>query len=504
MSTVRARISLAILACTVLLLTIDATVLHLAIPSLTEELAPSSVQILWIGDIYSLILSALLVTMGNLADRIGRKKLLLIGATAFGFASAMAAFSTTPNTLILARLLLGIAGATFMPSTLSLIRTIFTDPAERTRAVAIWSAAASGGVALGPLLGGFLLEHFWWGSVFLINIPVVLVILIVGYQVLPESKNPNGGKIDLISSFLSVMAIVPFVYVIKKIANGTFSPYECAIIAVGAIGLILFVRRQKKADEPMIDIALFHNSAFSGAVFVNFVSVFALSGVFYFFSQYLQLARNLTPLQAGLAQLPTATASLAAAAVVGIALRTLGRGKAIAAAMTVGALGLCAMAAVERDGQLVWVILALIPLGLGSGLSGTLSVDAVVSSVRSAKAGAAASISETAYELGVALGIAVCGSTMTVLYRSHLILPDGIDTATAERIADSLASANTILEKGSSLLNTAQEAFVHAMQQTNLIAAAVMIAAALIAFRYIPSGENNPNDKEKTNTEGLH
>ena len=482
--------SLAVLVGAVLLLAIDSTVLYLAVPSLTADLSPTASQVLWIGDIYSLALAGLLVTMGNLADRIGRKKLLLIGATAFGLASILAAFAPSAEILIAARLLLGVAGATIMPSTLSLIRNIFPDQVERTRAIAIWSAAAASGIALGPLVGGALLENFWWGSVFLINLPVMALVIGFGAWLLPESRNPNPGRFDLLSSGLSMLAIVPFVYTIKQVTGGKFDWLTAVAIAATIIGAVFFVRRQRRSESPMIDVDLFRVPAFSGAVMVNFISVFALSGVLFFFSQYLQLARGLSPLEAGLAQLPAALSAMAAVAVVGFLLTRLGRGRAIGIALITGAIGLGLVAALESSEQLVWVLLAVIPLGLGIGVAETLSVDAVVSAVKPAKAGAAASVSETAYELGVALGIAILGSLMTVFYRLNLDLPAGVPGDAAAQVEDSLASAAAVLEPGSQALEAAQHAFVSAMQTTTLIAGGVMVVAAIVAFILIPNTKN--------------
>ncbi|GGM62630.1 MFS transporter [Microbacterium saperdae] len=495
MSPARRWGALAVLVGAVLLLAIDGTVLYLAVPSLTAELSPSATQVLWIGDIYSLALAGLLVTMGNLADRIGRKKLLLIGASAFGIASAIAAFAPTPEVLIAARLLLGVAGATIMPSTLSLIRNIFTDQVERTRAIAIWSSASASGIALGPLVGGALLEQFWWGSVFLINIPVMIMVLAVGIWILPESRNPNPGTFDLLSSALSMLAIVPFVYTIKQITGGTFGVSGMVAIVTSMLGGVLFVRRQRRSAQPMIDVDLFRNPAFSGAVSVNFISVFALSGVLFFFSQYLQLARGLTPLQAGLAQLPAAAAAMSAVAAVGFLLTRLGRGRAIGVALLTAAAGLGLIAVLESSENLLWVLLAIVPLGLGIGIAETLSVDAVVSAVKPAKAGAAASISETAYELGVALGIAILGSLITVFYRGGLDLPDGVAPEAATHAEDSLASAATVLDAGTAAWEAAQHSFVSAMQSTTLIAGGVMVLAAVAAFNLIPNIKDRPTGR---------
>ena len=480
MSTARRYLSLSVLIGAVLLLTIDATVLHLAVPALARDLDPTATQVLWIGDIYSFAIAGLLVTMGNLADRVGRKKLLLTGAAAFGAASILAAFARTAEILIAARLLLGVAGSTLMPSTLSLIRNIFTDPAERTRAIAVWSAAAASGIALGPLIGGVLLEHFWWGAVFLVNVPVMLVVIALGWWMLPESKNPSPHRLDLVSSALSMLAIIPFVYAIKQVAGGSIGVPAVIALALSAVGGVLFVRRQRRSADPMIDVELFRNRSFSGAVAVNFISVFAMSGVLFFFSQYLQLARGLGALDAGLAQLPAAVASIVAITAVGFLLAKLGRGRAIALALLIGAVGLLIVGLVEGSEHLAWVLIAMVPLGFGIGISETLSVDAVVSAVPQEKAGAASSISETAYELGAAMGIAVLGSVATAIYR--FALPAG----SPEAARDSLAAAASSLPDGAAL-EAAREAFVTAMQSTTLIAAGVMLAGAAVAFFLIPS-----------------
>ncbi|WP_315770732.1 MFS transporter [Rhodococcoides kroppenstedtii] len=478
---------MAVLVGAVLLLAIDGTVLYLAVPSLTADLEASATEVLWIGDIYSLALAGLLVTMGNVADRVGRKKLLLVGATAFGVASILAAISVSPEMLIAARLLLGITGATIMPSTLSLIRNIFTDTAERTRAIALWAAAASSGIALGPLVGGVLLEHFWWGSVFLINVPVIVLLVIAGVILLPESRNPDPQPFDLLSSVLSMVAIVPFVFLVKKVVGGELSVIVLCALIVSVVGAILFVRRQRTSKAPMIDVALFKNSEFTGAVVVNFITIFALSGLLFFFSQYLQLAREMSPLQAGLAQLPVSLAAMSVVFVVGTSLRWLGRGRAISSALAVGAVGLGLLSFAESANSFFWIALALVPVGLGIGLAETLSVDAVVTAVKPEKAGAAASISETAYELGVALGIAVLGSIVTALYRSDLIFPDELSADVRSTAEDSLASAAQVLERGSANYHAAQDAFVSGMQITTIVAAGILVLSAVVAWRVIPS-----------------
>lgn len=478
--------ALAVLAIAVLVLAIDNTVLYLAVPALTADLAPSAAQVLWIGDVYSLALAGLLVVMGSLADRVGRKRLLLVGSAAFGAASLLAALSTSAAMLIVARLLLGVAGATLMPSTLSLLRNIFPDPTERTRAIAVWSAAAGGGAAVGPLVGGVLLENFAWGSVFLINVPVMAALVVSGMWLLPESRDPHPGRFDLVSAGLSMVAIVPVVWAIKHtVASGADAAGGCALLA-GLVGGWAFVRRQRRLEVPLIDVSLFARPAFSGSVFAGFMAVFALMGLLFFFSQYLQLVRGFGPLAAGLGELPSTVSAMAAVAVVGWASRRLGAGRAIAVSLLLVAAGLVAVAVAEGAGSYFWLGLALVPTGLGVGIAQTLTTDVVVSAVPPHKAGAASAISETAMELGVALGIAILGSSVSLRYRSALPPADQLPAEARAAFTDSLAAASSVLPPDSPLLVAARDAFTGAMQVTSLAAAAITFAAGLVAVRTIP------------------
>lgn len=480
--------ALSVLTLAVVLLAIDGTVLALAVPALTSALSPTATQLLWIGDIYSFALAGLLVTMGNVADRIGRKRLLLIGAVGFGAAWVLAAFASSAEMLIFARVLLGISGATIMPSTLSIVRNLFIDARQRTRAIAVWAAGATGGAAAGPLVGGALLEHFHWGSVFLINVPVMVVLVVAGAFLIPESRNPSAGRIDLLSAVLSMAGIVPIVYAVKTLASHgvTLLAVVSAVVGVGA--LIMFVRRQRRLTHPMIDVTLFRNPAFSGAVAANTLAIFAFVGMLFFFSQYLQLVRGLSPLQAGLVELPATIASLAVILVIGVIVGRMGRGPAISLGLAAAAVGMVFLAIAEGSPNLIWLILALVVLSFGSSIAMTVSTDAVMSAVPRERAGAASAVSETAYELGVALGIAILGSLHTVIYRLNLVIPAGTDDAVANAVRESLASAMN--DKGAdaaALLASAQHAFTVGLQSTSLIAAAIIATAAVVAWRIIPA-----------------
>ena len=304
----REWIGLAVLALACLLYVMDLTVLHLAVPSLSADLQPTSSQLLWIIDIYGFMVAGFLITMGTLGDRIGRRKLLMIGAAAFGAVSIVAAFSTTPEQLIVSRALLGIAGATLAPSTLSLIFSMFEDPGQRARAIAVWISAFSAGSAIGPLLGGVLLENFWWGSVFLLALPVMGLLLVLGPIVLPEYRDPDAGRLDLLSAGMSLVAVLAVIFGLKQIAQDGLALQPLAAIALGVGVGVLFVRRQLHLADPMIDVRLFRIPAFSAALTVNFMTIFVSFGYFLFVAQYLQLVLGLSPLEAGAWSLPAAIA----------------------------------------------------------------------------------------------------------------------------------------------------------------------------------------------------
>ena len=488
----RAWAALAVLTLAVTLLAIDSTVLALAIPSLSTDLSPTASQLLWIGDIYSFILAGLLVTMGNVADRIGRRRLLLIGTLGFGVASIMAAFAPSAGALIAARAVLGVGGATIMPSTLSLIRNIFLDARHRATAIAIWSAGSSGGTALGPLVGGVLLERFWWGSVFLINVPVMAAVIVTGLWLLPESKNEQGAPVDLASAVLSVLAIVPITYAVKSFAHDGLTVVAIAALVGGLAAGWLFIRRQRTLATPLIDVELFRRPAFTWAIAATVLAIFALAGLLYFFSQYLQLVRGYSTLRAGLTELPSSLASLVVVAVVTAVVRRLGNGRALGSGLLMAAVGLIVVALGESYGGIVVICAGLLIIGAGIGLAFTVSTGAVLGAVPADRAGAASAISETGLELGVALGIAVLGTIQDVGYRLLLgpapsSLPQRVVDAAEQSLA-TLAGVVDLSNPGQAeLMVQAREAFTRAMQATAVIAAGILLFAGVMAARHVPA-----------------
>ncbi|MEU3192767.1 MFS transporter [Streptomyces sp. NPDC006992] len=482
-------VALAVLVLAVLLVGIDVTVLGLAAPFLSEDLRPSSTQLLWIGDVYSFVIAGMLVSMGSLGDRIGRKKLLLTGSVAFGALSVLTAYAHSPEAMILWRALMGVAGATLMPATLALIRNIFPDPRERSLAVGIWGAMTAAGTAVGPVVGGFLLEHYWWGSVFLINLPVMVVLVLVGAKLLPESRNPAPGPWDLPSVGLSMVGLIALVYAVKETATHGFSWDAVAAAVVGAGALYAFVRRQLRLPAPLLDMRLFAHRGFSGAVLADLLTILGLSGLVFFLSQFLQMVQGRSPFQAGLAELPAAIGSVVAGLFAGrVARRTSVRGAVSGGLAAVGAaLGACLWLQPTTSYLLLGGVLLVV--GVGAGLAFTVTADVILSTVPKEQAGAASAVSETAYELGAALGIALLGSVVTGVYRSFGT-PQGVPPDAAEHARQSLGEAVRTADAlpaaaGTGLLDAARDSFTEGLRYGAGAGAVVLLAAAFLAWRLL-------------------
>ncbi|MFE7575859.1 MULTISPECIES: MFS transporter [unclassified Streptomyces] len=479
-------IALAVLVLAVLLVAVDATVLGLATPFLSEDLEPTGTQLLWIGDVYSFVIAGLLVSMGSLGDRIGRKKLLLCGATAFGAVSVLNAYAHTPEMMIVARALLGVAGATLMPSTLALIRNLFHDPRERSLAIGIWGAMASAGAAVGPVVGGFLLEHFWWGSVFLINLPVMAVLVVVGIKMIPESKNPAPGPWDLPSVGLSLVGMIGVVYAIKEMAAHGVGWTPALVGVAGLLALIWFVRRQFRLPAPLLDMRLFHHRGFSGAVLADLLTILGLSGIVFFLSQFLQLVQGRGPLEAGLAELPAAIGAVTAGLLAGTVARRFTVRTVVAGGLGAIGLALAAVAAVHRDTAYPLIGALLLIVGVGAGFAFTVTSDVILSSVPKEHAGSASAVSETAYELGAALGIALLGSIVTGAYKSFQAppgTPSAVSDAAHESLGGAVESSHLLPpHEAHELVSSAQDAFVDGLHLASVVGAVVLVATAVAAW----------------------
>ncbi|MGW2034467.1 MFS transporter [Streptomyces sp. NPDC001811] len=475
-------VALSVLVLAVLLVAVDATVLGLATPYISEDLNPSGTQLLWIGDVYSFVIAGLLVSMGSLGDRVGRKRILLGGATAFGALSVLNAYATTPELMILARALLGVAGATLMPATLAMIRNIFHDPRERSLAVGVWGATASAGTAVGPIAGGFLLEHFWWGSVFLINLPVMAVLVLVGIRTLPESRNPHPGPWDLSSVLLSLAGMIGLVYAVKEAATHGATPTGLGAGLLGAAALYGFVHRQLTMPVPLLDMRLFRRRGFSGAVLADLLTVLGMSGLVFFLSQYLQLVQGRRPFEAGLAELPAAVGAVAAGLVAGRAARRFSVRSVVCGGLAAVGAALAALTTLGESTGYPVLGTALLVVGVGAGFSFTVTADVILSSVPKDQAGAASAVSETAYELGAALGIALLGSIVTGVYRGFAG-PSGTPAGAHESLGAAVeAAARLSPHRAQALLDAARDSFVHGLHLACGAGAAVLLTASAAAW----------------------
>ena len=456
--------ALVVLMLPVLLVSVDNTVLSFALPEISIALAPTGAEQLWIIDVYPLVLAGLLVTMGTLGDRFGRRRMLLIGASGFAAVSALAAFAPTAGLLIAARALLGLFGAMLMPSTLSLLRSIFQNRDQRRLAIAVWASAFSAGSALGPIVGGFLLEHFDWGSVFLIAVPVLIPLLIAAPLLVPESRDPNPGRIDIVSIVLSMAAMIPVVYAIKSLAVDGPSLTAGAWALLGVAMGYLFVRRQLTAEVPMLDMGLFRRGSFSGAILVNLLSVVALVGFLYFVSQHLQLVLGLSPMMAGAALVPGMLAMIVAGLSVVPISRRVPPHILVPVGLVFSVAGYLLVAFTTSDHGIAPLVIAFVVLGIGIGGAETISNELILSSAPAEKAGAASAVSETAYELGAVLGTAVLGGLITAFYRGALVVPVDIPAEAAHAATETLAGAYTAAQElpaqlGDALWDAASAAF---------------------------------------------
>ncbi|MFE9423533.1 MFS transporter [Kitasatospora sp. NPDC006697] len=485
----RPWLALTVLMLPLLLVSMDVSVLYFAVPFISQDLHPSSTQQLWIFDMYGFVLAGLLLTMGALGDRIGRRRLLLIGALGFGAASTLAAYSSSAGALIAARAVLGVAGATLMPSTLGMIRNLFTDERERGKAIAVWTAVTSGGIAVGPVLSGVLLEHFWWGSVFLINLPAMLLLLVLGPVLLPETPRLRGGRFDLLSALLSLATVLPLIYGVKELARNGFQPVPAAAIVAGLLVGLVFVRRQATHPHALIDLALVRSRGFGASIMMNMLGMFGLVGMAIFLTQYLQLVRGMSPLTAALwSVLPSVVVGGVAplATVLG---RRFGRALVIAGGFTVMAAGFALLAVVGAHSPL-WMLLVAASLYASGGVGLMSQVSEVVMAAAPIeRAGAASALLESGTELGGALGMAVLGSVGTAFYRPRIDahLPADLPGAARGAVRDSLGGTEGVLAQlpeavRGPVLAAARDAFCGGMQGAAVVTAALMVLGAAAAL----------------------
>ncbi|SDT06926.1 MFS transporter, DHA2 family, multidrug resistance protein [Brevibacterium sandarakinum] len=492
---------LGLLALPTVLLGLDVTALYLVLPSMSAALDPSATQTLWIMDAYGFLIAGFLITMGTLGDRIGRRRLLLIGMTAFAAASVFAAFVPSAELLIAARALLGIAGATLMPSTLSLISNMFEDVRQRAVAIGVWATMFALGMAAGPVIGGALVDAFWWGAAFLLAVPIAIVVLVGARVVLPEYADPQAGQLDLVSVALSLAAILPGIYAIKHAAADGVDASTAVLVVVGAVAGVVFVRRQRRLASPLLDVTLFTNRAFSAALAVLLIGLIGVGGTMYLVTQYLQLVEGLTPFAAGLWMGPPALAMFAAAIGAPVVARRVRPGVVMSATLGVSVIGY-ALLATAGIGDTVAVVVGFAFVYLGLGAIAALGTDMVVGAAPAAKSGSAAAMSETVQELGIAVGVALLGSLSTALYTAHMSAPADISPELAERLTGSLSGALSVADEvPAEVVRAAQEAFTTGVNIASAVAAGAIVVATvlgLVALRHVrPLGEEQDVDADR-------
>ena len=505
----REWIGLGVIALPCLLYSMDLTVLELAVPKLSADLEPTSSQLLWILDIYGFLIAGFLITMGTLGDRIGRRRLLLIGAAAFGVTSVLAAFSSSAEMLIATRALLGIAGATLAPSTLSLIRNMFQEPEQRTFAIGVWATSFSAGAAIGPLAGGFLLEFFWWGSVFLLAVPVMALLLVLGPVLLPEFRDPEAGRLDLASAGLSLAAVLAVVYGLKQIAQDGAGWLPALTIVAGIAVGVAFMLRQRKLADPLIDMRLFRAPTFDASLVAFAISIFVIAGIFLFIAQYLQLVLGLSPLVAGLWTVPSAGGLVAGSMLAPLAVRRVRPAFVMAGGLALSAAGFGMLTQVESDSGLAVLVIGSVVLSLGVAPVGTLATDLIVGRSPPERAGAASGISATSAELGGALGIAVLGSIGTAVYRNRVAssLPEGVPPQAAEAARDTLGAAVRVADElpdqvGNVVLDAAREACTRGLQLTAITSAVLVTGLAVLVAMMLRKVRPDSGDQADTEPVG--
>jgi len=494
-ATRREWIGLAVIALPCMVYAMDLTVLNLALPAISTELQPSSAQLLWIIDVYGFMVAGFLITMGTLGDRIGRRKLLLIGAAAFGLASIVAAFAKSAEMLIVMRALLGIAGATLAPSTMSLIRNMFHDEHQRQFAIGVWIASFSIGGAIGPLVGGVVLQWFHWGSVFLVAVPVMVLLLLLGPMLLPEYKDPHAGRLDPLSVALSLVAVLSTIYGLKRLAEHGLQWPALAFVLLGVVVGTLFVRRQAQLPYPLMELKLFRQPRFSAAIAAYSLSCLAMFGVYIFITQFLQLVLGLSPLMAGLATVPWSLCFVFGSLLAPRLSRSVSPLAILVGGLVTSAVGFALLALADGPHALALLIASTIIMSLGMAPVITIGNEMIITAAPPERAGAASALSETSAEFGGAMGIAVFGSLGTVLYR-HLLsndLPAGVAPDAAAAAMATLGGAVAAAHAnpgpaGDALLSVSRAAFTASMQLTSVLAMVIVVAASVVAARILRNG----------------
>ncbi len=494
LSKARRWAALAVLTASLLVITMDMTILNIALPEIAAELQPTSEQQLWIIDIYSLVLAGLLVSWAAIADRWGRKRMLMLGYVIFALASLLVLIADSAEGVIAIRAFLGVGGAMIMPTTLSLIRVIFTDPKERATALGIWAAVSGLGAAVGPLVGGLLLEHFSWHAAFLVNVPLMLAAVVAGLLFLPESRVANPGKWDALAALLSFIGMILLVWAIKQFGkHASFSvPEAWVAIAFAAALLTWFVLRCMRSDAPLLDLRLFRSRPFSAGIVAALGTTFSMVAALLLIAQWLQLIDGATPIEAGVRLMPVAIAGAIASMLAPALSRVIGARAVLAGGLGFAAIGMLSIGVAGDGLNLVGVIVAMTLIGGGTGSLAIGSAMIMFGSPEE-KAGNAGALEETSYELGATIGVAILGSISALIYRFQLSIDPAVqhlDRDVLGRAKESLGAAVSIAQESGTpeLIESASVAFNRSLQAAGYAGGFFMLAVAVFVFVLTPKG----------------
>jgi EmrB/QacA subfamily drug resistance transporter len=497
----RRWLTLLVLCVSLLVIVIDNTIVNVALPTLVRDLGTSISDLQWVVDAYTLVFAGLLLTAGSLGDRFGRKGALTLGLFIFGAASAAAAFAGGVTPLIAARAVMGIGAALIMPATLSILTNVFNDTRERALAIGLWSGVAGIAVALGPVTGGFLLDHFWWGSVFIVNVPIVVAAIIAGHFLVPTSRNPEQPRLDLVGAGLSIVGLGALVAsIIEAPSHGWTDPLILAGFAVAVIALTAFVLWERHADEPMLDVRLFANARFSAASVTVTLVFFALFGFIFLATQYLQFVLGYSAFDAGVRTLPFAFALMVMAPLSSKTVQWFGTKRVVVTGMLLFASGLVVASTATVSSGYPRVMVAMILMGTGMGLSVAPATESIMGALPLHQAGVGSAVNDTSREVGGALGVAIVGSMLSSLYSANLndklpaTVPAPVRDAADQSVGAALQVSAQLGRVGAPLADAARESFVYAMSRASLVTAAVAIVGAVLAWRFLPARAADVHD----------
>lgn len=499
---------LGVLCLSLVVITLDNTILNVALPTLVEKLHATDSQLQWIVDGYTLVFAGLLLTAGSLGDRLGRKGSLQIGLLVFGLGSGLSAIATSPTNLIITRCVMGIGGAFIMPATLSILTNVF-PPEERGRAIGVWAGVSGAGIAIGPLLGGYLVDHFSWGSVFTVNLPIVVIAIAAGAFLVPSSKDPEAQPLDPVGALLSILGLVSLVFgLIEAPQEGWTSPKILLAFGLGALFLVTFAVWELRSDHPMLDVGFFKNPRFSAASAAIALVFFGMFGFSFLLTQYLQFVLGYSPSEAGVRMMPLALTLMVVAPTSARIVEKIGSKVVVGGGLAIVAVALVLHVGLQVDSPYVQVLWRMMLIAVGMGLVMAPATDSIMGSLPLRKAGVGSAVNDTTRQVGGALGVAIIGSVLSSVYGSRItefMRGERLPAVAVDVAKNGLGSALAVAKRiggpeGATIAGHARRAFVEAFHGGAIVAAIASALGAVVVAIYLPS-QAPSNEDEPTGDE---